>query len=124
ALIELHVARGDPGTAGAEMADGLAVARQFSATVVDDPQGGAETGAARDLPAVELLLVAKMLRARTQAWHRASQCLGHAPGLDIVDVVLPLELLAHRARRGRARRQCRAQRRELAARASQPVEQD
>ena len=49
--------------ARAQMADGLAVARQLGAAIVDDAQGCAETGAARHLATVELFLVAEMFRA-------------------------------------------------------------
>ena len=56
------------------------------------------------VPALRLLIHFKVEIGR-QSNVKSKTENGHAPGLDIVDVVVALELLDHRSRRRRARRQ-------------------
>src|SRR6516165_1132509 len=102
AFVRLHVAGRDPRPLGAEMPDGLAVPRQLIAGIIDDAQRRTEAGAAGHHASIELFRVTEALGTRPQARHRASESLGHAPSLDVVDMIVTLEFLDHRTWRCRA----------------------
>ncbi len=123
-LAALEVTGCDPGRFHPKMAERLAIRRQRLSRVIDDARRDA-AGDAAGLHAqidarVEIVHVAAGLRRR----HCRHQRLGHAPGLDVADAVVPIQTFDHAARRRRAAGKRHPQGREALAAAPEPIEQD